>query len=132
MKPRAKTTVEECLALDVRALARAGYLEPGTKSGMLRLRRGGQDIGSLGLAMCEDGLRLEYDVLSSEGAGTRLSYVVAMVRTPVMNKGERVWFSCPRCHKRAGKLYLPPGKNAFLCRTSHDLTYASRQKRANI
>ena len=43
-----------------------------------------------------------------------------------------MWFSCPRCHNLAGKLYLPPGKNTFLCRACHNLTYASRQKRANI
>ena len=132
MRPRAKITVEECLSLDVRSLARAGYLEPGTKSGMLRFRRGDREIGSLGVAMRKGGLQLEYDVLSSEGVRTRLRSVVAVVHTPAINQGERVWFSCPRCHKLAGKLYLPPGKSTFLCRTCHNLTYASRQKRANI
>ena len=39
MKPPAKTTVEECLVLDVQELARRGYLRPGLESRELRFMR---------------------------------------------------------------------------------------------
>ena len=131
MKPPAKTPVEDCLALDVLVLSRAGLLEPG-KSARLQLQKGGRDTGSLRVAMWGDGLYLEYEVLSAAGTRTGVNYVVPVVRTPAINQGERVWFSCPGCHQPVGRLYLPPGKKTFLCRTCNDLTYASRQKRANI
>jgi hypothetical protein len=131
MRPPAKTTVEECLVLEVQALARAGFLGPGLPSGVLRFKRGGAELGSLGVEARTDGLHLEYDVLSIMGGKTKVRYVLTLVRTPVFN-GERVWFSCPGCEKRVGKLYLPPGKNTFLCRSCHDLTYASRQRPIDI
>jgi hypothetical protein len=52
-------------------------------------------------------------------------------RTPTQFRGERIWFLCPACETRARKLYLPPGRTYFLCRTCHDLSYRSRQKRAS-
>jgi len=82
MRLRTKITVEECPTLDVRSLADAGYFEPSRKRGMVRLRRGDREIGSLAVARREGGLHLQYDVFSTEGARTRLSYVVAVVRTP--------------------------------------------------
>ncbi len=132
MKPRTKITVEECPTLDVRSLPDAGYFDPSVKRGRVRLRRGDREIASLDVAMSEDGLHLQYDVFLSEGTRTRVSSVVAVVRTPAINTGERVWFSCPGCHQLASKLYLPRGKDTFLCRACHNLTYASQQKRPNI
>lgn len=33
-----------------------------------------------------------------------------------------------RCHRRVGKLYLPPNHHLFACRHCHRLTYESRQE----
>ena len=132
MSTRAKTTVEECAVLAVRSLARAGYLVSGASSGVLPLRRGTKTIGRFRTVMGETSLRLDHELFPGEAAGPAMSYPVGVVRTPALNEGERVWFSCPRCHKLADKLYLPPGANAFLCRTCHDLSYRSRQRRPNI
>jgi hypothetical protein len=47
--------------------------------------------------------------------------------------GRRWWFTCPlivngrACHRRAGKLFLPPGARYFGCRHCHNLTYESSQ-----
>ena len=132
MTTRAKTTVEECAVLEVRALARAGYLVSGASSGVLPLRRGTKTIGRFRTVMGETSLRLDHELFPGEGGGPGRTYQVGVVRTPAINEGERLWFSCPRCHKLADKLYLPPGANVFLCRTCHDLSYRSRQKRPNL
>jgi hypothetical protein len=42
--------------------------------------------------------------------------------------GVRWWFSCPHCGSRVAKLYLPPGRSRFACRTCHGLTYRLRQE----
>jgi hypothetical protein len=132
MRTRAKTTVEECAVLEVRSLARAGYLVLGASSGALPLRRGNKTIGRYRTVMGETSLRLDHELFPGEGSGPTMTYPVDVVRTPTLNEGERLWFACPRCHKLAGKLYLPPGANAFLCRTCHDLTYRSRQTRPDL
>ena len=90
MKPRTKITVEECPTLDVRSLPDAGFFDPSVKQGRLRLQRAGREIGGLDVATGEDGLHLQYDVFLGEGTRTRVSSVRAVVRTPAINKGERV------------------------------------------
>ena len=37
--------------------------------------------------------------------------------------GTRFWFACPRCGRRVGKLYVPPGRHKALCRHCHRLRY---------
>jgi hypothetical protein len=45
--------------------------------------------------------------------------------------GRRWWFTCPRCGRRAQKLYLPPGRGDFACRHCHRLSYDSRSRDAH-
>lgn len=54
---------------------------------------------------------------------------VRITSTPCRFGNQRWWFVCPgdRCGRRAGKLYLPPGENQYLCRHCHELTYEARQ-----
>jgi hypothetical protein len=60
--------------------------------------------------------------------------LVRLTTTPTQFGGTRWWFTCPgigrgvACHRRVGKLYLPPGAKYFGCRKCHDLTYRSCQK----
>jgi hypothetical protein len=41
--------------------------------------------------------------------------------------GVRWWYLCPRCTRRASRLYLPNRERFFLCRICHDLSYESAQ-----
>jgi len=52
---------------------------------------------------------------------------VNLEQTPAHFGGSRVWFLCPGCGRRSGRLYLPPRAASFLCRLCHDLTYESAQ-----
>lgn len=73
---------------------------------------------------------LHYTVTNTRTDEKReVSYLVPLEYTACNFGGERPWFGCPRgaggCGDRAGKLYLPPGKDRFLCRECHDLGYQS-------
>jgi hypothetical protein len=131
-KRPAKTTVEKCLTLDAPALKRAGYLAPGPGRRRLDVKRNHRFLATLHLQMDESRLLLDGDLYPSWTIMTPVSAALDVVRTPTLNQGERVWFSCPGCGKPVTKLYLPPGQADFRCRTCHHLTYASQKKRPNI
>ena len=40
----------------------------------------------------------------------------------------RLWWACPKCGRRAGVLYLPPGAARFACRACHGLAYRSTRE----
>lgn len=54
---------------------------------------------------------------------------VRIASTPCRFGNRRWWFFCPgpRCGRRVGMLYLPPGQNQYLCRHCHELTYEACQ-----
>ena len=52
--------------------------------------------------------------------------VVPVTATPCHFGGQRFWFRC-QCGRRVGRLYLPPGQQAFRCRHCFNLTYLSAQ-----
>ena len=54
-------------------------------------------------------------------------YLVHLDKTPCNYGGMRWWFRCPNCNRRCRILYLPPGRDYFLCRICHNLTYTSQQ-----
>ena len=43
-------------------------------------------------------------------------------------RGQRFCLLCPRCSRRAFKLYRPVGQHGFACRLCHNLSYTSVQK----
>ena len=45
--------------------------------------------------------------------------------------GVRHWFLCPRCGSKVSRLYTPPDRVTFACRTCHNLTYQSVQEHDN-
>jgi len=69
--------------------------------------------------------------------GVEYTQDIALTFTPCPFGGNRAWFVCPQCGRRAGKVYLPcemyngPGRRVakFLCRFCYGLTYEQRQER---
>ena len=114
---RTRRTVEQCRVLEVGQCAR----DPG-ESGMLRWR---------------DGFAVRHRVLPDGGAmvaavqitpGSRPTIIVIpFTITPQHLGGERRWFTCPACGRRAAKLYAPPGQASFACRKCWSLSYDSAQ-----
>jgi hypothetical protein len=115
-------TVEDCLALDVARLRTGGVLTWTNVRGV--------PVASMG---CELDLQdpetpsaiLRYTLART---GEAVASVVRLVATCPHFGGLRRWFACPRCARRVGKLYLPPGETYFGCRTCYGLTYRSCQE----
>ncbi len=113
--------VEDCLALDVAQLGVGGVLT--------WTNARGEPVASMG---CELDLRdpetpsviLRYTTRTGEAVAS----VVRLDATRPHFGGLRRWLACPCCGRRAAKIYLPPGRRFFACRTCHGLTYRSCQE----
>ncbi len=132
---RKATTVEDCRVLDLGLLARQHAFVPWYQ-GNLRWTSGDRELASIGFFIrpAEHGgliLELRY----------RLSATAEDVAIPVRIEstrphfgGVRWWGRCPlildgrNCHRRIGKLYLPPWGRYFGCRHCYRLAYRSAQE----
>jgi len=116
-----KRTVEQSFTLAVRdVLGRILCSSQGT----LWLR--GNSLG-FSVTWQEDApamLTLEYVWREREELEAR----IPLSTTPCHFGGWRLWFHCPECNQRIGKLYLPPGSPWFGCRSCHNLSYRSSQR----
>jgi hypothetical protein len=136
-----KTTVEQCLSLDVTRWTRQGSLQAGTSTS-------GTWTWTYASGNC---FKVNYDVVAFDPTDAfirlyysfiwtatqkreTLDYRVRLTTTRPRRGGLRWWFICPlvvngqECGCRVGKLYLPPEGRYFGCRHCYDLTYASCQQ----
>lgn len=114
-------TVEQCLSLDSRRMAKYGVFNEG-ESGSWVWRETKTNVvkSSLSYSFNHQGLTLSYTC-----NGENYNYLVSVKITPCHYGGVRYWFNCPRCHKRVAKLYL---QNAmYFCRTCQHLNYDTQQ-----
>ena len=66
-----------------------------------------------------DSAELTFDTRSGQ-----VVQVVALTGSPCHFHGERTWFECPKCSRRAGVLFLRGG--LFLCRRCQKIRYRSQ------
>jgi len=78
-----------------------------------------------------DALRFKYTARPGTDDAEQYEYKVNLDYTEPHFGGVRVWFLCPWCRTRRGKLYLPPGEERFACRECHDLQYRSSRDSGN-
>ena len=131
---RPKTTVEECLCLDIGWLYRKGMLTPPNISTVswsytpLDKEKEDRSAGSISIYALENALKLSY-VVTNPDAGEKREYciTVPIVRVPCNYGGVRPYFTCPDCHRRVLKLYKPSSQAKFSCRHCYNLTYRSCQ-----
>jgi len=132
----AKSTVEDCRALDVNWMTREGMFDGGGwRSGSIRWSNShtGEETSSIGYEVNapERWIRLHYRRVRDD---EQLDYMVPLTTTGLPWGGVRWWFVCPLtcngrcCGRRVGKLYLPPGGRYYGCRHCYDLTYSSCQE----
>ena len=148
-----KALVENCLALDINALARAGVVRPNADlRGAWKWWNQTEDdqdpdpekdkpSAALGFHVRTRGdsgsIKLDYSATVIEAGENRaaalMSYPIALETSGLPSGGLRWWFICPAqrgedaepCRRRVGKLYLPRGCRVFACRHCYDLTYTS-------
>lgn len=109
---------DQVVAVDVRALFRAGALRPGTAFTL--------STGAAGcVARC---LTLEdhaFEILTKGAALTHYQRV-RLLRTPCHLGGARCWAACPCCERRVAILYLLQG--SAVCRLCADMRYRSQRE----
>ncbi len=110
--------------LDVRHLKRRGCLGSGW-SRIWQWSRGGERFAWIVIDVADDHITLRYKTRDRGGEWQDKNYPVALEWTPCHFGGNRAWFRCPACHRRAAILY---GANVFACRNCLNLAYESQRE----
>ena len=129
-----KTTVEECLTLNVEEFTRGGLLRPRTSS--VGWYRGGEETAYVNYSLNDIGFKdgrsayvlTLHSPLIRRGQRIPITQGIPLLTTQLPSGGKRYWFSCPNCRRRVGRVHLPHGMSYFLCRRCYDLTYMSCQE----
>ena len=106
------------LAVDVRALSRAGALRPGTAFELSTSRSGF-------VAKCRTLDPDAFEVALDTGASFDFERI-PLARTPCHLGGFRTWAVCATCSKRVALLYVVNSR--FACRRCADLRYRSQRE----
>lgn len=115
-----KQLVNEFHALDIKELARKGYLYPFSKYDWVWRTNKGTEQTTVTVTVLEDALQLSYIL------GTiRILQSVRLAYSIGPHGGKRPWFLCPTCPKRVGILYYAAGQ-PFRCRLCCNLAYPSQ------
>jgi hypothetical protein len=110
------------LSLDVRRLQRDGHLSAGQ-----RMNWRWSSGATIDMATEHHAIRLTYRYKNRQGEWCAVDQPIGIERTPCHYGGNRPWFTCPRCDRRAAILYL---WNVPLCRTCARLVYPSQTEDA--
>jgi hypothetical protein len=122
-RPGSRPVKENGLTLDGKIIfqqileaGEAGYI-----SGGLNWSRNGEKFANISYTFRGDTLTLIYTA-----DGESVNYPVYITATGQPNGGRRLWFTCPICSRRAGKLYyFRSNTGKFACRKCFRLTYES-------
>jgi hypothetical protein len=129
----AKPATDHALALDVRWLARQGYLPASGefRAGLVSWSRRGEVFANIGWRSDgrePDVLVLEFRARKPGEAWRDVEQRVALDRTACAYGGTRPWFLCPRCGARCAVLWSLAGY--FCCRGCNGLAYSSTRESA--
>lgn len=121
-----KQTTDEMWRLDVRCLARSGYLKPGKAFGW-HWRSNGETVASIHLEMEVGQVWLRYGQRERGGEWENMRYPVKLDMTACHMGGVRVWWRCPvaGCGRRVAVLY---GGRMYACRHCHRLAYRCQRE----
>lgn len=121
-----KDLVEGCPSLDATAWRQAGILRPEALCGGYWA----WSAFTLGYILDTRDL-LEATLWLLEPTSQADASLVAHIpldTTHTPNGGVRLWWRCPECSRRSGKLFRPHSGSYFACRWCHNLAYVSNQR----
>lgn len=122
---RTRQYIGACLQLDMRTIR--PHLTLRRRSLIWRWALAGGGEATMGMATGRDAVTLSYTTQRRDAAPAAIRDEIAVEWTACTYGGERAWFRCPGCDRRARVLYLPPGGERFRCRHCHALAYGSQQ-----
>ncbi len=120
-----KTVLEECRAIDIRDWKRRGLLRDGTGFSWQWWQDGVQKADIM-VWTAADRVMLSYRYRRNGGEWRDVDEVVPLLTTHCHLGGERIWFCCPGCSRRAARLWSASAY--FRCRDCCGLPYASQQE----
>ncbi len=120
---------EASLSLDVRRLARLGYLRAGMSYGWTWRDGYGDVVGTIAVAV-PDACRvlLSYRWTPYAGEPQRVCCSVPLCRTRCNYGASRVWFTCPECDRRCALIYFGAPGGQYGCRRCAVVAYASQSE----
>jgi len=119
------TVLEETKRIDIRFMARQGYLKPDT-AGRLYWTRAGEPSGDISYLTTHRELKLNFRWREQGGEWEDVEQRINFDRTPCNFGGQRMWFLCPGCGRRVAILCCDYSK--FYCRQCNKLSYASQNQ----
>lgn len=124
-----KSTTQDCLALDVRLLKKAGALEYEAVTPWAWFSNGEMVAARL-IFVDEYGVQVRGIEDLLERPGGPLPRWLTTTGTPCHLGGERLWWQCDHCDRRAAILYETDGW--WACRLCQSLVYrCQRERRVN-
>jgi hypothetical protein len=123
-RAQTRDCTDDYLCLDVRQLKRRGCLHAGW-SRIWQWSRGGERVAWICIDASDGQITLRYRNRWRGGEWQGRHYPVAVEWTPCHFGGDRAWFRCPACGRRAAILY---GANVFVCRRCLHLAYESQRE----
>lgn len=120
-----QTSLDECRAIDIRDWKRRDLLRPGVGFSW-HWSINAQPTGSISVRVTESSIILSYRHGPQGGGLRQIEETVPLSHTACHLGGQRVWFVCPGCMRRAAKLFSPSAW--FRCRTCCRLPYACQQE----
>lgn len=119
-RPAWHVKAEHCRSIDARRWQREGILQPGRGGGWVWTDADtGERLASIGYSSEFGAVVLHY-TLNDRPMRQR----VPILATPCHFGGQRQWFACPHCARRAAVLFLRA--NGFFCRRCNRIVYGSQ------
>lgn len=132
-----KTTVDECLRLDILSFTRKGYFGNDGIKGTIEWESSNSIRFEINNANpSQRFIQVAYTVSGEYITDHKVHQTIQVETTHLINGGSMFWFKCPgseqtSCNRRSRILYLPIYFDApnprFACRLCNDLTYESCQ-----
>ncbi|MEY4732469.1 MAG: hypothetical protein RLZZ464_535 [Pseudomonadota bacterium] len=121
-----KQTTGDMWRLDVRCLARGGYLKPGMAF-RWHWQSDGETVASINLTVQVGQVWLHYKHRERGKEWEDMCYPVSLDVTKCHMGGQRVWWLCPAlgCGRRVALLY---GGKMYACRDCHRLAYQCQRE----
>lgn len=121
-----KALVTQYHALDIKELARGGWLDPYFKYDWVWRTDKGAHQTTVTITALVDALELVFTMYGSAGVHQRVELTYSLGP----QGGKRQWFTYPTCQRRVGVLYHANGL-PFRCRTCCKLAYPSQYQSRN-
>lgn len=139
-RPGWHVKAEDCRSIDVRRWHRDHLLWPGCTGEWVWRTGDGRRTASMAFSVTADAMVLHYvngsqsavptgnvSTLDPSAAGNVACQYVPILRTPCHFGGDRLWFGCPHCVRRAAVLFHRPA-TGFVCRHCAQVAYTSQSE----